>query len=66
MTVATVSLVLIFTAVAEVLTVHERKPVCSLRIEVRRQDDEVVLEGEAWCYRFMPPGSSGHDEESTK
>ena len=47
------------TATAEVLTVHERKPVCSLRIEVRRQDDEVVLEGEAWCYRFLPEGVEG-------
>lgn len=45
------------TARAEVLTVHEKKPVCSLRIEVRRQDDEVVLEGEAWCYRFVPETS---------
>jgi acyl dehydratase len=45
------------TATAEVLTVHERKPVCSLRIEVKRQDGETVLEGEAWCYRFVPGGA---------
>jgi len=41
------------TAKAEVVSVHERKPVCSLAIRVERQDGEVVLEGEAWCYRFM-------------
>ena len=45
------------TATAEVLTVHESKPVCSLRIEVTRSDGEVVLEGEAWCYRFLPEGA---------
>lgn len=44
------------TARAEVLSVHETKPVCSLRIEVTRSDGEVVLEGEAWCYRFLPGG----------
>jgi len=42
------------TAHAEVLSVHESKPVCRLKIEVRRQDDEVVLDGEAWCYTFTP------------
>ena len=41
------------TAEAEVLSVHDSKPVCQLRISVRRQDGEVVLEGEAWCYRFL-------------
>ncbi len=41
------------TATAEVLTVHENKPVCSLRVEVTREDGETVLEGEAWCYRFV-------------
>ncbi len=40
------------TAEAEVLKVHETKPVCQLRISVRRQDGEEVLAGEAWCYRF--------------
>ena len=40
------------TATAEVLSVHERKPVCQLQIRVTRQDGEVVLEGEAWCYTF--------------
>jgi acyl dehydratase len=41
------------TATAEVLTVHDKKPVCSLRIRVVRGDGETVLEGEAWCYRFV-------------
>ncbi|NIN10007.1 MAG: acyl dehydratase [Gemmatimonadales bacterium] len=42
------------TAAAEVVSVHESKPVCELRIRVTRQDDEVVLEGTAWCYTFSP------------
>ncbi|HTH66039.1 MAG TPA: MaoC family dehydratase [Gemmatimonadales bacterium] len=40
------------TAAAEVLSVHATKPVCQLRVLVTRQTGEVVLEGEAWCYRF--------------
>jgi acyl dehydratase len=40
------------TAQAEVRSVHASKPVCQLSIRVLRQDDEVVLEGEAWCYTF--------------
>ena len=40
------------TAEAEVLTVHATKPVCQLRIVIRRNGAEVVLEGEAWCYTF--------------
>ena len=42
------------TAEAEVLSLHETKPVTQLRIRVWRQDGETVLEGEAWCYRFQP------------
>ena len=42
------------TAEAEVLRVHDTKPVTQLKIEVKRQDGEVVLEGEAWCYTFSP------------
>jgi acyl dehydratase len=46
------------TATAEVLEVHERKPVCRLAVRVARADgadgDEEVLAGEAWCYRFVP------------
>ncbi len=40
------------TADAEVMSVHATKPVCQLRVRVTRQTGEVVLEGEAWCYRF--------------
>ena len=40
------------TAEAEVLSIHDIKPVCQLRIVIRRNDGEVVLEGEAWCYTF--------------
>ena len=40
------------TAEAEVLSVHASKPVTQLRILVRRQDGQTVLEGEAWCYTF--------------
>ena len=40
------------TAEAEVLSVHDTKPVTRLGIKVTRQDGEVVLEGEAWCYTF--------------
>jgi acyl dehydratase len=43
------------TAHAEVTSVHATKPVCQLAIRVLRQDDEVVLQGEAWCYTFGPP-----------
>lgn len=42
------------TAEATVLSVHESKPVTQLAIRVWRQDGEIVLEGEAWCYRFQP------------
>ncbi len=42
------------TAVAEVLSVHESKPVTQLKVLVTRQDGETVLEGEAWCYTFSP------------
>ena len=40
------------TAEAEVLSVHATKPVCQLRMVIRRDGGEVVLEGEAWCYTF--------------
>jgi acyl dehydratase len=40
------------TAEADVLSVHDTKPVCQLRIRVTRQTGETVLEGEAWCYTF--------------
>ncbi len=41
-------------AEAEVVSVHESKPVSQLRIKVTRQDGETVMEGEAWCYTFSP------------
>jgi len=41
------------TAKAEVISVHESKPVTQMEIIVKRQDGEVVLQGEAWCYTFI-------------
>ena len=40
------------TAEAEVMSVHETKPVCQLSFKITRQDGETVLAGEAWCYTF--------------
>lgn len=42
------------TAEAEVVSVHDTKPVCQLRVRVTRQTGETVLEGEAWCYTLSP------------
>jgi len=42
------------TAEAEVLSVHNSKPVTQLGISIKRMDGEKVLEGEAWCYTFKP------------
>ena len=42
------------TAHAEVIGVHDTKPVTRLKIRVQRQDGETVLDGEAWCYTFAP------------
>ena len=42
------------TANAEVISVHQTKPVTQLKIKVVQQDGETVLEGEAWCYTFSP------------
>lgn len=42
------------TAEAEVVSLHESKPVSQLRIKVSRQDGQTVLEGEAWCYKLPP------------
>jgi acyl dehydratase len=42
------------TGEAEVLSVHASKPVTQLKIRVSRQTGETVLEGEAWCYTFIP------------
>ena len=46
------------TAEAEILSIHESKPVTQLQIKVTRQTEETVLEGEAWCYTFSP-GADG-------
>lgn len=40
------------TAEAEVVSIHDTKPVTQLQIKVIRQNGETVLEGEAWCYTF--------------
>jgi len=40
------------TATAEVISVHDSKPVTQLDVKVQRHDGELVLEGEAWCYTF--------------
>lgn len=40
------------TAEAEVISIHETKPVTQLKIKITRQDSATVLEGEAWCYTF--------------
>jgi len=42
------------TAEAEVINLHDSKPVCQLKVEITRQTGETVLEGEAWCYQFTP------------
>lgn len=41
-------------ATAEVLSVHESKPVSQLAMRVEREHGELVLEGEAWCYTVRP------------
>jgi len=46
------------TAEAEVVAVHETKPVAQLRFTVKRQTGETVLEGEAWCYTFDGGGDT--------
>ena len=42
------------TAAAEVVSVHPRKPVTQLRVQITRGDGTTVLEGEAWCFTFTP------------
>lgn len=42
------------TAEAEILSVHASKPVIQLKMTIRRQSGETVLQGEAWCYTFRP------------
>lgn len=40
------------TAEVEVMSVHETKPVTQLKVIIRSQSGEKVLDGEAWCYTF--------------
>ncbi len=40
------------TAESEEISIHESKPVTELKINVKRQNGETVLVGEAWCYTF--------------
>ncbi len=47
------------TAEAEVLSVHATKPVTQLKVVIKRQDGETVLEGEAWCYTLEPEIANG-------
>jgi acyl dehydratase len=42
------------TAEVEVKSVHETKPVTQLKVIIRSQSGEKVLDGEAWCYTFSP------------
>ncbi len=42
------------TAKAEIISLHETKPVTQLKVFIKRQNGETVLEGEAWCYTFSP------------
>ncbi len=51
------------TAEVEVLKIHESKPVTQLKITITRQDGEVVLKGEAWCYTMSPAGGSANKDD---
>ncbi|HKX19539.1 MAG TPA: MaoC family dehydratase [bacterium] len=42
------------TATAEVLALKSDKPVCQLSFTVTNQNDEVVLEADAWTYTLRP------------
>ena len=42
------------TAEVRVLSVHATKPVTQLAVRVTRQEGELVLEGEAWCFTARP------------
>ena len=42
------------TAEAEIVELHESKPVTKLKITVKRQTGEIALDGEAWCYTVSP------------
>ncbi len=51
------------TAEVEVLKFHESKPVTQLKVTITRQDGEVVLKGEAWCYTMSPAGGSANKDD---
>ncbi len=51
------------TAEVEVLKIHESKPVTQLKVTITRQDGEVVLKGEAWCYTMSPAGGSANKDD---
>ncbi|HEX9728813.1 MAG TPA: hypothetical protein VGA37_09945 [Gemmatimonadales bacterium] len=40
---------------------HASKPVTQVAVRVERQDGEVVLEGEAWCYTMDRRHAPGRD-----
>ncbi len=40
---------------------HATKPVTHLKVRVRRQTGEVVLDGEAWCYTVGPEARGALD-----
>jgi len=42
------------TAEARVVSLHPSKPVTQIAVRVVRQDGELVLDGEAWCYTARP------------
>ena len=44
------------TATATVVELHASKPVCTLAVEIRRSDGEVVVTGTTVCYRMLPSG----------
>jgi acyl dehydratase len=46
------------TAEAEIVSVHASKPVTQLKVLVKRDGGEIVLEGEAWCYTFSVDAAS--------
>jgi acyl dehydratase len=42
------------TADVEILEVHATKPVSRIGVRIVRSDGEIVLEGDAWCYKAIP------------
>ena len=46
------------TGEAEVLSVHESKPVTQLKVKITRQTGEVAVEGTTWCYTMSPDAAA--------